>query len=56
MFLGDLNTMGMNLTYSKKDISAVEEIDRLKKRLGSKSVGMKILLKTATETYWPGSN
>lgn len=56
IFLGDLNTMGMNLTYSKKDISAQEEIDRLKKRLGSNSVGMQMLSKTIEETYWPGSS
>jgi hypothetical protein len=55
IFLGDLNTMGMNLTYSKKDVSAEEEIGRLGKRLGSKYVGMKILSKSIEETYWPGS-
>ncbi len=55
IFMGDLNTMGMNLSYSKKDVSAEEEILRLGKRLGSKSVGMKILSKSVEETYWPGS-
>jgi len=54
IFLGDLNTMGMNLTFSKKDISAQEEIDRLSKRLAAKSVAMRILSKT-DPTYWPGS-
>ena len=54
IFLGDLNTMGMNLTFSKKDISAQEEIDRLSKRLAAKSVSMRILSKT-DPTYWPGS-
>jgi endonuclease/exonuclease/phosphatase family protein len=56
IFMGDLNTMGMNLTYSKKDVSALEEIERLKKRLNRKSVAMEILDKTSDETYWPGSN
>lgn len=56
IFLGDLNTMGMNLTYSDKDISAEEEIARLSKRLGSKSVQMTILPKTVEATYWPGSS
>lgn len=56
IFLGDLNTMGMNLTYSKKDLSGEEEIARLTKRLASKSVGMKILSKTHEGTYWPGSD
>ncbi len=55
IFLGDLNTMGMNLTYSKKDIAAKEEIDRLRKRLAHKSVAMNILDKTEDATYWPGS-
>ena len=55
IFLGDLNTMGMNLTYSKEDVSAEEEIGRLGKRLGSKYVDMKILSKSIEETYWPGS-
>jgi len=31
IFLGDLNTMGMNLTFSNKDITGAEEIARLKK-------------------------
>ena len=56
IFLGDLNTMGMNLTYSSKDLSGAEEIARLKKRLGTRSVQMRILDKTAPTTYWPGTN
>lgn len=55
IFLGDLNTMGMNLTYSNKDVSADEEIKRLSKRLSSKSVGMKMLSKSTEKSYWPGS-
>ena len=56
VFLGDLNTMGMNLTYSKKDVSGVEEIDRLRKRLAYRSVAMSILDKSQDATYWPGAN
>lgn len=56
IFLGDLNTMGMSLTYSGKDISGKEEIERLRKRLSSKSVKMKLLSKTHDGTYWPGTN
>lgn len=56
IFLGDLNTMGMNLTYSAKDISGQEEIERLGKRLAAKSVKMKLLSKTHEGTYWPGTN
>lgn len=56
VFLGDLNTMGMNLTFSNKDLSGAEEIDRLKKRLGGRSVQMRVLDKNASATYWPGTN
>ena len=56
IFLGDLNMMGMNLTYSKKDIPAEEEVQRLRKRLAHKSVCMKVLDKSHEATYWPGSH
>lgn len=56
IYLGDINTMGMNLTYSKKDISAQEEIDRLASRMGTKSVEMRILEKSHGGTWWPGSS
>ena len=56
MFLGDLNTMGMNLTYSNKDITGIEEIDRLRKRLAHKSVAMSLLDKSQDATFWPGTN
>ena len=56
VFLGDLNTMGMNLSYSKKDISGTEEIDRMEKRLAHKSINMRILNKSQSNTYWPGAN
>ncbi|SMO58467.1 endonuclease/exonuclease/phosphatase family protein [Fodinibius sediminis] len=56
IFLGDLNTMGMNLTYSEKDISGEEEIERLRKRLAYRTVNMQVLQKTREVTYWPGSN
>ena len=53
IFMGDLNTMGMNLTYSPKDVFAQEEIDRLKTRASKKS--MTVLDKAHELTYWPGS-
>jgi len=56
LFLGDLNTMGMNLTFSSKDISGDEEVARLKKRLASKSVKMKVQDKASPFTFWPGSS
>ena len=51
--LGDFNTMGMNLTHSSKDIGADEEIARLTERAVKRN--MKLLSKTASHTYWPGS-
>jgi hypothetical protein len=53
LFLGDLNTMGMALTYSKKDVSAEEEIERLEKRVVKKQ--MTVLEKNRPHTWWPGS-
>jgi len=52
---GDLNTMGMTLTYSNRDISSNEEIERLTKRMGIGAVKMIFLSKTDDFTYWPGS-
>lgn len=53
LFLGDLNTMGMDLTYSKKDVSGPEEIERLEKRAAKRD--MVVLDKSSPDTYWPGS-
>ena len=53
IFLGDLNTMGMNLTFSAQDVSADEEIQRLQKRVRSRK--MQLLAKSYPETFWPGS-
>ena len=53
IFLGDLNTMGLNLTFSKKDVSGPEEIKRLKDRCKSKK--MVVLDKSDPATFWPGS-
>jgi len=53
IFLGDLNTMGMNLTFSTKDVSADEEVQRLQKRVKSRK--MQVLAKSFPETFWPGS-
>ena len=50
--IGDFNTMGMNLTYSDKDMSSTEELQRYVKRLGRKK--MKLLGKTSSVTWWNG--
>ena len=55
LFLGDLNTMGMNLTYNDNDLSGEDELERLRRRLDVKSVGMDILSKRHEVTWWPGS-
>lgn len=49
IFLGDLNTMGMNYKYSKYDIPQEEELDRLKRFC--KRHDLKVLSKTHDETY-----
>ena len=53
IFMGDLNTMGMSLSYCDKGIGADDEIDRLKKRAVKKR--MRVLEKSHPFTYWPGS-
>lgn len=53
IFMGDLNTMGMNLTFSSKDLSPEEELDRLKARCPYRK--LKVLDKSEPVTYWPGS-
>jgi hypothetical protein len=50
LFLGDLNTMGMNLTFNKKDITEAEEIERLKKRTVRRDMSV---LSKAGPTFWP---
>jgi exonuclease III len=48
LFMGDLNTMGMNLTYLK-DVKESEEIDRLEKRANRR--GMTLLQKDYNQTW-----
>lgn len=52
IFLGDLNTMGMNLTYSPKDVSGAEEIERLRKRAAKRDM---VILDKRGPSWWPGS-
>ncbi len=62
IFMGDLNTMGMNLTFSNKDVTGDEEIERLKKRIKSSTINMSVLDKPLPSglpgqaTFWPGSH
>jgi hypothetical protein len=51
IFMGDLNTMGMNLTYNDKDISGPEELQRLITRATKRS--LKVLSKSHEATHFP---
>jgi len=51
--LGDLNTMGMNLTYSDNDVSGAEELARYEKRLAKRN--LRLLKKTHGATWWGGT-
>jgi hypothetical protein len=53
IFLGDLNTMGITLTFSPKDLSGPEEIARLEARCPSRK--LTVLGKSEPTTFWPGS-
>jgi len=53
IFLGDLNTMGLNLTYSDNDLTGPEEVKRLGKKVSRAQ--MTLLDKDEPATYWPGS-
>jgi hypothetical protein len=53
IFMGDLNTMGMTLNFSDKDLSAEEEIARLKARCPTRR--LTVLEKNEPATFWPGS-
>ncbi|MBE7497281.1 MAG: endonuclease/exonuclease/phosphatase family protein [Verrucomicrobiaceae bacterium] len=50
IFLGDLNTMGMDYLGNDKDIDGAREIDELRKAAGRRK--MALLEKTAPATYW----
>ena len=50
---GDFNTMGMNVTYSDKDMDGAEELGRYVRRLRQKR--MRLLSKTADHTWWGGT-
>jgi hypothetical protein len=55
---GDLNSVGLNLTFSSADIELDEEIDRLKAMYGSQFDNMPVRSKTHAATFWngPGSS
>ena len=55
---GDLNNVGMNLSFSGRDITIDEEIDRLRNMYESRFDELVLLDKTADATFWngPGSS
>lgn len=55
---GDLNSVGMDLTFSPEDISLDAEVDRLRNMYGSGFDQMPVRAKTHPATFWngPGSS
>ena len=55
---GDLNNVGMNLSFSNRDITIAEEIERLRAMYGSRFDDLVLLGKTSEATFWngPGSS
>jgi hypothetical protein len=55
---GDLNNVGMDLTFSGRDISTDEEIARLRSMYESRYDKLVLLKKSASATFWngPGSS
>lgn len=55
---GDLNNVGMDLTFSERDITLDDERSRIKKMYESRFDEMRLLAKSAPATFWngPGSS
>lgn len=51
---GDLNNVGMNLSFSRRDISIEEEIARMRDMYGSRFDELVLLEKSAEATFWNG--
>ncbi|MCP4288366.1 MAG: hypothetical protein GY792_28730, partial [Gammaproteobacteria bacterium] len=56
IFVGDLNTMGMDYPYTQHDITAQAEIDELKRRARHYTKKMRVLGKNEPFTWWGGSS
>jgi len=52
---GDLNNVGMNVTFSKTDIDEEREVERLDKMYGSNNDRMRRLSTTHDKTFWNGT-
>jgi len=55
LFVGDLNTMGMDYPYAQHDITAESEIGELARRARHHTKHMRVLEKNAPFTWWGGS-
>ena len=53
LFIGDLNTMGMNITFANNDVSGLDELTRYEKMFDKKD--MALLSKTHARTWWNGN-
>ena len=53
IFVGDLNTMGLDYPYKAHDIAAEDEIDELRRRTGYQD--LRLLSKNAPHTWWNGT-
>ncbi|MCD4695236.1 MAG: endonuclease/exonuclease/phosphatase family protein [Bacteroidales bacterium] len=51
---GDFNTMGMEYTYGDYDVSAIEELDRMRKMVAAGNYKMNLLSKSHDYTYYNG--
>ena len=51
--IGDLNTMGLNVTYAGNDMTGADELDRYQKRFAVRD--MSLLTKSAAHTWWGGT-
>jgi exonuclease III len=54
VFVGDLNTMGLDYPFKQHDISGEDEIKELERRAKLKTTRMKVLGKNAPATWWNG--
>lgn len=50
--IGDLNTMGLNVTYADSDMTGADELARYERRFAVRN--MSLLSKTAPHTWWGG--
>ena len=50
---GDINNVGMNLTYRNRDFSGNEELERYQRRFAR--AGLRLVPKSSAVTFWNGT-